>query len=77
MSEEKTINLSVNALAEKLGYNPNYVRWLAQKKKIPGRKVLGQWRFNLQAVIDSSTPKATHGSGNGPQHETETSDLLS
>ena len=79
MPQKKIVHdLNVTALAAKANYNPNYVRWLAQNKKIPGKKIGGVWFFSWQEVAPHFTTMVyANGSDNGTQRKTEVTDLLS
>lgn len=73
MSKQSEHDLSIDALAEKVNYNPNYIRWLAQKRKIPGVKIEGRWFFSWAAVSSHFTTGADHGT----LAQTKITDLLS
>lgn len=75
---KKVYDLTVTALAVKTNYNPNYVRWLAQTKAIPGKKMNGKWFFSWQEVASHFTTQAqANGSDNGKQSKNDAADLLS
>lgn len=75
---KRVYDLDVTALAVKTNYNPNYVRWLAQEKTIPGKKINGKWFFSWDEVASHFTTQArANGSDNGTQSKTEVTDLLS
>lgn len=75
---KKVYDLNIAALAVKVNYNPNYVRWLAQTKKIPGKKIGGVWYFSWADVASHFTTQApANGSDNGLKSKTEMADLLS
>lgn len=74
-------NLTAEEIAEKLGYNVQYVRTLAASGKLPAIKRFRQWLFDEQEVFEAlrqETEKATDGkdtkhNGHKP---TSASDLL-
>lgn len=75
---KKVYDLNIAALAAKVNYNPNYVRWLAQTKKIHGRKIEGVWFFSWAEVSPFFlTQAALGGTDNGLKSKTDTTDLLS
>lgn len=75
---KKVYDLNIAALAAKVNYNPNYVRWLAQKGKIPGKKIDGVWFFSWQDVaFFFLTQAALGGTDNGLKSKTGITDLLS
>lgn len=63
-------NLTCDDIARKLGYHPQYVRYLASHGKLPGIKRIRQWLFNEQEVLEflrAKSPKVncdTHSERN-------------
>lgn len=41
------------AMAERLGYDPEYVRNMARSGRIPGVKIGGRWHFDPVEVYDT------------------------
>lgn len=75
---KKVYDLNIAALAAKVNYNPNYVRWLAQEKKIPGKKIEGKWFFSWDEVASHFLTQAAYGgTDNGLKQKTGITDLLS
>ena len=42
----------IDAIVERLGYNPWYIRLLARKRALPAKKIGGTWWFNWDDVFD-------------------------
>ena len=49
--------IDAKTLAKELGFTPTQIRKLALRGKIPAYKFGSEYRFNLQAVLDSARYK--------------------
>lgn len=74
----KTIDrykLTAQEIADKLGYNVQYVRWLAKTKQLPAIKRIREWRFDEAEVYDF-LKKQTDSKGLNAEETPSLGDLL-